>query len=189
MGIEIEKKYRLTAADAERLRARLNELSPPPERGVEFEENTLYTGAGLEPGGRALRLRRVGARAILTLKERRPSADAIKSQREEEVEVSDAATLDTILRALGFAPALVYEKRRETWRVGDVEVMLDELPFGWFAEVEGDRGAILRAEQVLGLDSAEAEQRTYPTLTRERGARRGDLIEARFGAHGPPPGR
>ncbi|MCA1815222.1 MAG: class IV adenylate cyclase [Acidobacteria bacterium] len=183
MPIEIEKKYRLTEEQAESLRGRLNEAVGAPARGVEFEESTLYAGAGLAPSVRALRLRRVGGRAVLTLKERQPSADAIKHQREEEIGVSDAATTDAILRALGYAPALVYEKRRETWRLGDAEVVLDELPFGWFAEIEGDRDAILRAEQALGLDAAEAELRTYPTLTRERGARRGDLIEARFGGN------
>lgn len=187
MPIEIEKKYRLTAAQAESLRERLGEEVGAPARGVEFEENTLYAGAGLEPGVRVLRLRRVGGRAQLTLKERQPSADAIKHQREEEIEVSDADTTDALLRALGYKPALVYEKRRETWRLGDAEVVLDELPFGWFAEIEGDRDAILRAEARLGLGAAEAELRTYPTLTRERGERRGELIEARFGAEGSPP--
>lgn len=180
MPIEIEKKYRLTAERANALRARLHEVGAASARGVEFEENTLYAGAGLEPGTRILRLRRVGARALLTLKERQPSDDAIKHQREEEVEVSDAATLDAILRALGYTPALVYEKRRETWNVDDAEVVLDELPFGWFAEIEGDRDAILRVETKLGLDAATAELRTYPTLAREKGTREGDLIESRF---------
>jgi adenylate cyclase class 2 len=182
MSIEIEKKYRLTAEQAEHLRAHLNETGAASARGVEFEENTLYAGAGLEPGVRILRLRRVNGRALLTLKERQPSDDAIKHQREEEIEVSDAATLDAILRALGYAPALVYEKRRETWSVDGAEVVIDELPFGWFAEIEGEREAILRAERKLRLADATAELRTYPTLAREHGTQSGNLIESRFGS-------
>jgi adenylate cyclase class 2 len=182
MIIEIEKKYRLTTGQAERLRARLREVCGEAARGVEFEENTLYAGANLESGRRILRLRRVAGRAALTLKERQPSADAIKRQREEETEVGDADTLDAILRALGYAPALVYEKRRETWHLGEVEVVLDELPFGWFAEIEGAADAIIETERQLALEAATAEQRTYPDLSREHGTRRGDLIESRFNA-------
>jgi adenylate cyclase class 2 len=180
MGTEIEKKYRLTEGRAAGLRARLREVAGDAARGVEFEENTIYAGAGLGPGLRALRLRRVEGRAVLTLKERQPSADAIKRQRELETEVADAEVTDAILRALGYAPAVVYEKRRETWRLGDVEVVIDELPFGWYAEIEGDAAAILEAERGLCLAEAEPEHATYPALAREKGRREGDLIAARF---------
>jgi adenylate cyclase class 2 len=181
MGIEIEKKYRLTTDGVERLRARLRELSGAAARGVEFEENTIYAGAKLGAGLRTLRLRRVEGRAVLTLKEREPSLDAIKRQREEETEVSDASALDAILGALGYAPALVYEKRRETWHLDGVEVVIDELPFGWFAEIEGDAEAILAAESKLDLADAEAEHATYPALARAHGKPNGNIIESRFG--------
>jgi adenylate cyclase class 2 len=180
MGIEIEKKYRLTAGRAKELRARLGEIGAEVVRGEEFEENTLYAGANLEPGRRNLRLRRVNGRAVLTLKERQPSADAVKLQREEETGVEDADTLDRLLRALGYTPALVYEKRRATWHLDGVEIVIDELPFGWFAEIEGERDSILRAERKVGLADATAEQRTYPDLSREHGTLCGDVIEARF---------
>jgi adenylate cyclase class 2 len=180
MSIEIEKKYRLTAGRADELRARLGEVGARAVRGEEFEENTLYAGANLEPGRRNLRLRRVNGRAVLTLKERQPSADAVKLQHEEETGVEDADTLDRVLRALGYEPALVYEKRRETWELDGVEIVIDELPFGWFAEIEGERDAILRAEQKINLADVIAEHRTYPDLAREHGTRRGVVIEARF---------
>lgn len=180
MVMEIEKKYRLTIGDAERLRARLTESAGHAARGVEFEENTLYAGAGLGAGLRALRLRRIGTRAVLTLKEREPSADAIKRQREVETEVADANALDAILRSLGYAPALVYEKRRETWHLHSVEVVIDELPFGWYAEIEGDADTIIAAEQKLELADTEAEHATYPALARAHGRRNGDVSEARF---------
>lgn len=180
MGTEIEKKYRLTAERVESLRTRLRELAGEPARGVEFEENTIYAGANLGAGVRTLRLRRVGERAVLTLKEREPSADAIKRQHEEETEVADADVMDAILRALGYAPALVYEKRRETWHMGGVEIVVDELPFGLFAEIEGDAETILAAELKLNLADAEAEHATYPALARTKGKLNGAAIEARF---------
>ena len=180
MSIEIEKKYRLEPGRVEPLRRRLRDVGAEGRGSAEFEENVIYTGPGLDPARRVLRLRRKGARALFTFKERDPSDSPIKRQREEETEVSDAGALASILEALGFRPALVYEKRRETWRVAGAEVVIDELPFGLFVEIEGEEARILEAEKLLGLDGAEAEHATYPELTRRHGTRRGDVIESRF---------
>jgi adenylate cyclase class 2 len=117
---------------------------------------------------------------VLTFKERPPTTAAIKQQREDETEVADADALAAILEALGYTPALVYEKRRETWQLNDAEVVLDELPFGWFIEIEGPEIAINDAEQLLELGAATAEHATYPELTRRHGTQRGSLVEARF---------
>lgn len=180
MAIEIEKKYRLEPGQVEPLRRRLREVGAEGEGAAEFEENVIYTGPGLDPARRVLRLRRKGARAVFTFKERDLSGSAVKRQREEETEVSDAAAMASILEALGYRPVLVYEKRRETWRVADTEVVLDELPFGRFVEIEGEEARILEAERLLGLDGAEAEHAPYPRLTLRHGTRRGDVCEARF---------
>lgn len=179
MPIEIEKKYRLTREGKGALRRRLGEAGELV-CGEEFEENTLYAGHGLDPQSRVLRLRRVGGRAVFTYKEKDRTASAVKRQREEETEVADAGALAAILEALGYRPALVYEKRRETWRAAGAEVVLDELPFGLFVEIEGEEEAILRAEELLGLSAAEAEHASYPELTARLGRDRGGVREARF---------
>jgi adenylate cyclase class 2 len=129
-----------------------------------------------------LRLRRVGGRALFTFKERDSSPSAVKHQREEETEVSDADVLASILEALGYRAALVYEKRRATWRLSGAEVVIDELPFGLFLEIEGEEPAILEAEKLLNLEDAEAEHAPYPELTIRHGTKKGELFEARFGA-------
>lgn len=180
MPIEVEKKYRLEREQLEPLRRRLREAGAEGRGSAEFEENVIYMGPGLDPARRVLRLRRAGGRAVFTFKERDPSASAIKRQREEETEVSDAAALASILEALGYRPVLVYEKRRETWLLAETEVVLDELPFGLFVEIEGDEPRILEAERLLGLDAAEAEHEPYPVLTRRHGVKKGDAFEARF---------
>jgi predicted adenylyl cyclase CyaB len=56
---------------------------------------------------------------------------------EEETDVADPEAMEAILEALGFTPALVYEKRRQTWRLGKTEIVIDVLPFGLFMEIEG----------------------------------------------------
>ena len=180
MAIEIEKKYRLRAGQFEPLRRRLEEAGAEGRGAAEFEENTIYTGPNLDPARRVLRLRRKGDRAVFTFKERDASGSAVKRQREEETEVSDAAALAAILEALGYRPVLVYEKRRTTFRLAGAEVVLDELPFGLFAEIEGDEANILTAEKLVGLDSAEAVHDSYPKLTLLHGTKKGDVFEARF---------
>jgi adenylate cyclase class IV len=85
-----------------------------------------------------------------------------------------------ILEALGYRPALIYEKRRETWHLAGAVVVIDELPFGLFAEIEGEENSIKEAERLLELENAEAETATYPQLTKQYGERKGATIEARF---------
>src|SRR5262249_21641072 len=130
MPIEIEKKYRLTVEQRKAIESSLRKLKAIASP-LEFEENTIYQGGQLGKG-QALRLRRVNGRAIIAFKERLPAQSSIKHQTEHETEVSDATAASRILQALGFRPALVYEKRRTRWQVGRSEVALDELPFGLF---------------------------------------------------------
>ena len=180
MPTEIEKKYRVTEGEAARVRASLLEAGAGAE-GAGFEVNTLYEGNGLDTSRRVLRLRRVGGGgARLTFKERVGAESGIKRNREEETGVADADAVAAILEAVGFRPALVYEKRRETWRLGGAEVVIDELPFGWFVEIEGDESAILDVERRLELNAAEVVNESYPELTHAHGLRRGDAVEARF---------
>src|SRR6266581_148819 len=179
MPIEIEKKYRLTNEQRGAIEQRLRALGASP-RPIEFEENTLYQGGRIDFGGCALRLRRVNDRAILTFKQRLPGESPIKHQLENECEVGDADRMDAILQALGFQPGLVYEKRRTRWQVGDAKVVVDELPFGLFMEIEADEKEIDRVEKLLQAQDLPAVVETYPRLTIEHGSERGDIIEARF---------
>jgi adenylate cyclase class 2 len=180
MGIEIEKKYRLKEEERGALILRLREQGAV-HVGEEFEENTLYAGGRLDTSRQVLRLRRMGGgRAVLAYKERFYSDSPIKRHREDETVVEDAEALADILDALGFKPTLVYEKRRSTWRLEGAEVVVDELPFGLFLEVEGEEESIERVEQLLSLAETEAETASYPELTRRHGKRRGEMIESRF---------
>ena len=179
MPIEIEKKYRLTKQHADALAARLHEIGAEPSSS-DFEVNTLYSSQSLDLDGAILRLRRIGKRAILTFKKRFPSQSSIKKQLEEETSVEDAEAMERILDRLGFKPSLVYEKRRRTWKYHSTEIAIDELPFGWFMEIEGEESDIVAVEHMIAVEGLTAEEATYPTLTRQHGNMIGDLIEARF---------
>ena len=188
MPIEIEKKYRLTKAQRRAIEQRMREMSLAPGE-LEHEENTIYRGGLLERPGCALRLRRVNGQAILTFKQRRPSKSAIKYQEENEVVVADAEAMAAILTALNFRPGLIYEKRRTRWQVGKAKVVIDELPFGLFMEIEASVKEIKRVEKILGAEKLPAVMETYPSLTRKLGKMKRGIMEARFVSEARPSGR
>jgi adenylate cyclase class 2 len=179
VAIEIEKKYRVSKARLDDLLQRLHGVGAE-WRKEEFEENTLYEGHSLDSNRCVLRLRRVGDAATLTYKERLPIQSDAKHQREEETRVESVEAMRAILEAIGFRARLVYEKRRHTWTLGETEIVIDELPFGLFVEIEGSESGIAATERSLGMEEFPAEAATYPQLTRKLGKLVGDVIQARF---------
>jgi adenylate cyclase class 2 len=75
-----------------------------------------------------------------------------KVREELEITVGNFDTAVLIFQRLGFDPVQVYEKYRETFQLADVEVVLDEMPFGNFLELEGSEAGIKTAVATLGLD-------------------------------------
>ena len=179
MPIETEKKYRLTEVQRAIVQQRLLEIGAA-RKGDEFEENIIYTGHDWAGGSKVLRLRKVGTSATLTFKQRLLTSSSIKQQREEETAVANPDAMQAILEAVGFSPKLVYEKRRETWLLGKAEIVIDELPFGLFMEIEGKESEIEAIERMLTIEDLEAENSTYPQLTVVYGITSEDVIEARF---------
>ena len=179
MAIEVEKKYRLTAEQLRLLADTLPRVGAT-RVGKEFEENTIYRHEAIDHRTSVLRVRRVGERTILTFKQQLPTSTSAKYRREEETEVANYEALTAVLQVLGCVPRLVYEKRRETWRLCDAEVMIDELPFGLFMEIEGSEEAIREVEQSISIDGLVVENATYPQLTVKHGKQHGEMMEARF---------
>ena len=72
------------------------------------------------------------------------------------------------MEALGFAPAWRYEKRRQTWELGSVGILVDEVPFmGNFIEIEGTEEKIEETASKLGLDMKDAITKDYGQLFRD----------------------
>jgi len=179
MAIEIEKKYRLPLTMIDKLRTSLEE-SGAQFVGREREENIIYRGGALDEKGAILRIRKTDNKIMLTYKRRVEGYGDVKHQIENECEVNDADAIHSILAELDLSPRLIYEKHRETWKFRSVEIVIDELPFGWFIEAEGSLTAIKEAEILLDLDELETVHETYPQLTATVGMKNGDVIEARF---------
>ncbi|MBN1429859.1 MAG: class IV adenylate cyclase [Anaerolineae bacterium] len=140
-------------------------------RGRCFEDNLRLdnTGRKLTKKHIVLRLRQSkspGALATyLTVKTPAASSDPSLSFRNEiELEISDGPAMLAALEVLGYKPYWRYEKRRETFVLGDVEAVIDELPFGWFLEIEGSPEGIRVLAAKLGLDTADGITSSYARI-------------------------
>jgi adenylate cyclase class 2 len=162
--IESEIKIPVTALDSVRRllgQVGAKRISPP-----QHEVNTLFDSADgvFAASGRALRVRRVGDRSLLTYKGPARWDGPIKNRREIELEVSSAETIAELLLALGFAPWIRYEKHRESWIVGDVRIELDHTPIGDFVELEGPVPKLEDTARALRLDPGRAVAESYVGL-------------------------
>ena len=180
MGIEIEKKYRIDKKRLIALATRLIELGATFSYET-FEENYLHRGGLLDERPAVLRIRKTNKRTTFTYKERVQGEGDFKHQIEFETEVSDVEATEGIVEKLGYKLSIIYEKHRKAWHLGKVEVVLDELPFGYYMEIEGEMDDIIKAEKKLGATDLETEARGYPRLTTKYGKLRKDgVYEARF---------
>ncbi len=179
MAIEIEKKYRLDKKRLVELTAKLGELNAEFTNEV-FEENYLHRGGVLDERNAVLRLRKTNEKTIFTYKEKVANESDFKHQIEFETEVSNVDATEHIIEKLGYKLAVVYEKHRKTWHLGNVEVVLDELPFGYYMEIEGAVEDIIEAEKLLGAEDLETEARGYPRLTLKFGKQMDGVVESRF---------
>lgn len=119
------------------------------ERNVRFDtpDNALLREEKL------LRLRQDTA---VTLTFKSPSELDLESEakirQEIEVKVDDFGHMASIIEQLGFEPKQTYEKYREAYLLDDLEIVLDEMPYGNFVELEGNEQVIKATAGRLGLD-------------------------------------
>jgi adenylate cyclase, class 2 len=136
-GQEIEAKFYVH--DLARIQVRLEELGAQHVQDRVLETNIRFDlpGAKLRAGGRVLRLRR-DTEARLTYKSASSKKKGVLSREEIEFIVEDFETAKRFLEALGYQKLFYYEKYRTTYRLAQTLVMLDELPYGSFVEIEGE---------------------------------------------------
>ncbi len=180
MAIETEKKYRLDKPTMVAIADRLREVGAEfvSER---FEQNFIYRNSIPDENNAVLRIRKIGESTFLTYKERIKNDSEFKTKIEHETLVSDAEEMEFIVAKLGYKLAVVYEKHRKTFHLGDCEVVLDELPFGQYMEIEGDPKEILEVEKMLDAEAYQAETRGYSRLTVKYGKDEDGIKTARFG--------
>ena len=91
-----------------------------------------------------IRIRDEGDKITMTYKQR-DDEFAMHGTKEIEVEVSDFDATVKLLEAAGWPPITYQESKRETWKLGDTEIVLDEWP--WippYIEVEAPSEQLVR---------------------------------------------
>lgn len=153
-GVEIEVKYLVRSLPrvADRLQALGARLVQPRthERNLRFD---LPNGS-LRLDKKVLRLRQDN-QARLTFKGPGHAHDGIYARQEIEFVVEDFNKARHFLEALGYQPVMFYEKYRTTYALQNALVMLDEMPYGNFVEIEGESAAAIHTlTDQLGLNRA-----------------------------------
>jgi adenylate cyclase class 2 len=147
-GLETEAKFYVR--DLNRIKSRLEELNARLIQERVLERNIRFDlpGTPLRAEGRVLRLRR-DITTKLTYKSASTNEQGVLSREEIEFEVEDFEKAKRFLEALGYQKLVYYEKYRTTYILqpseGSIHIMLDELPYGNFVEIEGETVDAIRA--------------------------------------------
>ncbi len=146
---------RLDAVGAQMTAPRIHEVN------LRYDDHSMALTASRQ----VLRLRQ-DTRTRLTFKDERglPTQDSATSRYEAEVEISDFEAMQAILDKLGYHVFMMYEKYRTTYALDSAEVVLDEMPYGNFVEIEGDEDAIGRVLEDLQLQTAPRFSQGYISL-------------------------
>jgi|SRR5271157_592651 len=163
IGQETEVKFYVR--DLPRIETRLRELGSSLLRTRTFEINLRFDTEDkrLQRAAQVLRLRR-DAKAWLTYKGRGQVKDGVITRQELETEVDNFETAHQLLEALGFEVVFIYEKYRTVFSYEGNRVMLDELPYGCFVEIEGDPSGIRSVAEQLHLNWQQAIPASYHAL-------------------------
>ncbi len=132
-------------------------------RGLETNLRFDTPDGQLRRGQRALRLR-VDSAIKLTYKGPGTLQHGVRTRPEAEVLVHDLEGARAVLEGLGYVEIFEYEKYRTTYSLDHIEVMLDELPYGDFVELEGAFAALRPVAERLDLHWASAIPDSYHLL-------------------------
>jgi predicted adenylyl cyclase CyaB len=177
--LEIEVKFRI--GDPSEITEKLRKIGGKMVNSG-LERNIKYWGNGLEKTGELLRLRSYAGKADITHKrEPEDAPEGFKVREETIVGIDSFERGKKLLEALGYRAVFVYEKKRQTWELGNAGILVDVMPLiGNFIEIEGTEGEITETAKKLGLDMHDAIPKSYGYLfdkyCRERGVKKDEFV-------------
>lgn len=180
-----ETEAKFCVARLASIEARLKAMSAPQIQPRTQELNLRFDlpRGQLQRAGRVLRLRRDKS-VRLTYKEGARVLAGASSRYEVEFAVSDFDSAQEFLEGLGYHVVFTYEKYRTTYQHGNTQIMLDELPYGDFIEIEGELDQIQAVVRELALRADAAIPVSYHALfqrlTTARGLKFRDLTFKNF---------
>ena len=188
MQVEIEVKF--LGIDINDMRDRLRSVGALCEKPMRNMRRALIEEEHHAAKNMFIRIRDEGDKITLCLKKKTKQLkeSTIDSTFEIETTVGDFDKTIEIFRIAGWEYLTYQESRRETWRLGEIEVVIDEWP--WLEpmiEIEGpDESAVRNAAKELGFNWGDAVfgsvdvayNREFPEMS-VRGVI--DIQEVRFG--------
>ena len=189
----VETEAKMVVEDLEAVRARLGEAGATL-LGRFHEINTFFDteDRALLAGDEGLRLRinrdRETGRAENIVTFKGPlQVGALKTREEIEVTVGEPDQMAALFERLGYVRMMSFEKRRDSWKMADCKVELDELPhLGSFVEVEGPgERAVLKVRERLGLSDRPIVKTSYVAMLVGHLKQHGDVRLVRFSDAGP----
>lgn len=192
MKTEIEVKF--VDVDIEDVRNRLKNAGAHLEHSMRDMRRALIEEDHHAADNMFIRIRDEGDKTTLTLKKKTKSLEesTIDSTYEIETTVGDFDTAVELFKVAGWHYTTYQESRRETWQLGEVEVVIDEWPWiNPYIEIESEtEEAVRSAADTLGFDWKTAMfgsvdviyNRDYPNMT-VRGVI--DVEEVRFSNPAP----
>lgn len=157
MKTEIEAKF--IDIDIDEVRQKLRDIDAVCETPMRLMRRALIEEARHKQEHSFLRIRDEGDKTTLTFKRRHdPMGKTIDNVKEIEVVVSDFDTTVELFKEAGWEYKTFQESRRETWRLGEVEVVIDEWPWlNPMIEIEAETEQEVRgAAETLGFLWSEA---------------------------------
>jgi adenylate cyclase class 2 len=161
-----ETEAKFYVRDLSKIKSSLKELGARlvQERTLETNIRFDLPNARLRSEGRVLRLR-LDTEAKLTYKSGSRNEQGVLSRTEIEFTVGDFDKAKQFLEALGYQELMRYEKYREVHDLDGCHIMLDELPYGGFVEIEGANVEnIQQTAKKLNLNWDAAITRSYSAL-------------------------
>ncbi len=154
MNTEIEAKF--ANVDHDVIRGRLKDLGATLEHPMRLMKRVTIDTPDMKAKDAFLRVRDQGDKVTLTYKQ----FDELSATGAKEIEIavdSFDATISLLAEA-GLTHGSFQESKRETWKLGTTEIVLDEWPWlNPYLEIEGEsEEAIQQVASQLGLQWADA---------------------------------
>lgn len=185
MKTEYEAKF--VNVDMDDIRNRLRELGAKLEKPIRLMRRVTIDSPDMKKRDAFVRVRDEGDRVTMTYKQF--NALSVDGAKEYEIIVNDFEEAISLLAAAGLPHGSFQESKRETWGLGDVEIMIDEWPWlNPYIEVESTSVEKVREfSEQLGLEWSDAVfgdvmaayRAQYPQLKETDTI--GSIPEVRFG--------
>jgi adenylate cyclase class IV len=161
-NLELEIKFLINSDNIPKIKEKISEIPEIFYEGKVYEKTTMLDNKEktMDKADARLRVRQISkqkgdkdSKIEFSYKRRIKADGGIK--REEEIETAfttDIASFFHILNKMGYEITTSYERYRETHKTKDVKITLDEFPFGYILEIEGEEKHINGICNLLKLD-------------------------------------